>query len=158
MKGSSSFIPYTFCELVQEYAYLLVDDTVATPVRKQIKIKLSEEGVLRVYTDTLQFLMRELKQFYPKSIFVIYSQYVNKEEIAAQLGSLSYKLIEDNDFLMLLGRIQQTQECISKLAMHADSQTGKIFSNRLRTAQMRFAQYNAQLQQLENFHCAPSQE
>ena len=83
-----------------------MDDTVATPVRKQIKIKLSEEGVLRVYTDTLQFLKRELKQFCPKSIFVIYSQYVNKEEIAAQLGSLSYKLIEDNDFLMLLGRVQ----------------------------------------------------
>lgn len=37
--------------------------------------------------------------------------------------------------------------------MHADSQTGKIFNNRLRTAQMRFAQYGAQLQQLENFHC-----
>ena len=61
MKGSNSFMPYTFCGLVQEYAYLLVDDTVATPVRKQIKVKLAEEGVLRVYTDTLPFLTRELK-------------------------------------------------------------------------------------------------
>lgn len=74
-------MPYTFCELVQEYAYLLVDDTVATPVRKQIKIKLSEEGVLRVYTETLPFLRRELKQFFPKSVFVIYNQYVDREEI-----------------------------------------------------------------------------
>ena len=44
------------------------------------------------------------------------------------------------------------------MAAHADSQTGKIFNNRLRTAQMRFAQYNASLQQPENFHNAPNRE
>ena len=37
------------------------------------------------------------------------------------MGNLNYKIIEDNDFLMLLGRVQQTQECAVKLAAHTDS-------------------------------------
>ncbi|KAH0573403.1 hypothetical protein SS50377_25523 [Spironucleus salmonicida] len=131
-----NFQPLTYLELITDYAYIVIDDELSTSARKQIKLRLFQAYVPRIYIENIPLLIKESGKQPIRSIILI-SQ--NTSIDTAPLSSLDFKIINDDDMNKLLTQIEDLAQSTKTWIQKLFGPLADVYSHRLKLRQVQLA-------------------